>query len=230
METLPTKTVDSITIESQGNDFENQTNVDIDETQFDDPQYKKTTNKRKKSKDEDELMDIFKKRVTAREQRKRKGEDDSLRMFLLSLLPEISKVVTERQLKLGSDILAVIGAAQAPFAPLKNKPIPYFNYQHFNPMQPQYPYPMPNTYGNHNIQQQNAFTLNIPQTPINLVHSKLPTLQILLHANSPVNNQNQHSPPQIHSRRSTISSPETMISPSGTSDSENFTELSSWTH
>lgn len=125
-------------------------------------------NKGKKKKrtrqEDDELIEILKKKIVSDVENKKCDEQDGDRLFLLSLLPEIRKVLPERKLKLRSDLLATIAAAQN--LPMSSSgPFAFGYQQHLS----QSPYPPP---FNINIPSQLSYSQHPQTTPQNQQHQQ----------------------------------------------------------
>lgn len=120
----------------------------------------KSKSNKKLRKDEDNLIEILKKKIVTEEETHDEKHEDKL--FLLSLVSEINKVPPERRLKLRSDIIAAIAAAQTPitqqWAPMPNTG--QFGYQQYS-LQPQ---SFPNSAG-YSYQAQHYQSPNHQQHP-----------------------------------------------------------------
>lgn len=176
------------------------------------------------AKEEDELIEVLKTRIKTTTP---EAEPDSDKLFLLSLLPEIRKVPPERQLKVKSDILAVIASAQGNSVhsqhqwnpqQLPSAGYPYYPLPNVNPGPP--PYPSQHT---PNQFVSNPLQGSYPQNPSNYVHPSSST-------NNTFVNQLQQSKQTVGQQQEirpndTISPGSSTMTNYNTSDSEDLTQF-----
>lgn len=207
LETSTKKTSDSMNDSNENVDDIEEQPIDDLESQVNKPdinnKQRKTKNKNKK--EDDELIDILKKKIiSGTEGDGKKEETDGDKLFLLSLLPEIKLIPQERKLKVRSDILAVIANAQAS----PSLPQQQWTHQQFNqpPFQLQNNYPFgPHPYNPpqpFHQQQQQQIPFNAPQN-INISH-------------------------HVPKNKPTHCNESALTSPSSGSNSTNLTDLGNW--
>ncbi|KAL4111820.1 hypothetical protein QTP88_015705 [Uroleucon formosanum] len=96
----------------------NQTQASIDETEVvsndegGNVQIRSLIAKNKKKSDDDSLIEVLKESISLRENRERKQECDSDRLFMLSLLDDFRKIPEDRRLPTKMELLDVIKRAQ----------------------------------------------------------------------------------------------------------------------
>jgi len=96
----------------------NQTQASIDETEVisndegGNVQIRSPVSKKKKKSDDDSLIEVLKESISLRENRERKQECDSDRLFMLSLLDDFRKIPEDRRLSTKMELMDVIKRAQ----------------------------------------------------------------------------------------------------------------------
>lgn len=92
----------------------NQTQASIDETEVisndegGNVQIRSPVSKKKKKSDDDSLIEVLKQSISLRENRERKLECDSDRLFMLSLLDDFRKIPEDRRLSTKMELMDVI--------------------------------------------------------------------------------------------------------------------------
>ncbi|CAG5023386.1 unnamed protein product [Parnassius apollo] len=83
-------------------------------------QGKRPVSKNKKTCDDENLVQVLKESIAIREERERKQESDSDRLFMLSLLEDFKNIPKHRKLSTRMELIDVIKRAQMPFMEIPN--------------------------------------------------------------------------------------------------------------
>ncbi|CAG5005812.1 unnamed protein product [Parnassius apollo] len=93
-------------------------------------QDKRPVSKKKKTCDDENLVQVLKESIAIREERERKQESDSDRLFMLSLLEDFKNIPKHRKLSTRMELIDVIKRAQMPFMETYNSEFGVFRQGH----------------------------------------------------------------------------------------------------